>query len=62
MWQCRAGLGNSPRTILEELARIPSEHELPAVAINPRIKCSDDFSAEASICLEPVCRFCFKLD
>jgi hypothetical protein len=24
MWQSRAGLGNSPRTILEELARIPS--------------------------------------
>jgi transposase len=24
MWQCRAGLGNSPRTILEELARIQS--------------------------------------
>jgi transposase len=24
MWQCRSGLGNSPRTILEELARIQS--------------------------------------
>jgi hypothetical protein len=24
MWQQRAGLGNSPRTILEELARIQS--------------------------------------
>ena len=24
MWQSRAGLGHSPRTILEELARIPS--------------------------------------
>jgi len=24
MWQSRAGLGNSPRTILEELARIQS--------------------------------------
>jgi transposase len=24
MWQCRAGLGNAPRTILEELARIQS--------------------------------------
>jgi hypothetical protein len=27
MWQQRAGLGNSPRTILEELARIQS-HDL----------------------------------
>jgi len=24
MWQSRAGLGNTPRTILEELARIQS--------------------------------------
>ena len=24
MWQCRAGLGNAPRTVLEELARIQS--------------------------------------
>ena len=27
MWQSRAGLGNSPRTVLEELARIQS-HEV----------------------------------
>jgi len=34
MWQSRVGLGISPRTILEELARIQFEHELPAVAVS----------------------------
>ena len=35
MWQSRAGLGNSPRTMLEELARIQS-HDVVAAHRNPR--------------------------
>ena len=35
MWQQRAGLGNSPRTMLEELARIQS-HDVVAAHRNPR--------------------------
>ena len=41
MWQSRAGLGNSPRTILEELARIQS-HDivLPTAALGQiRLRC-----------------------
>jgi hypothetical protein len=41
MWQQRAGLGNSPRTILEELARIQS-HDivLPTTTHgNIRLRC-----------------------
>ena len=41
MWQQRAGLGNSPRTILEELARIQS-HDiiLPTAAHGDiRLRC-----------------------
>lgn len=41
MWQRRAGLGNSPRTILEELARIHSHDVvLPTAAHGPiRLRC-----------------------
>jgi hypothetical protein len=35
MWQQRAGLGNSPRTILEELARIQS----PTTHGHMRLRC-----------------------
>jgi transposase len=35
MWQCRAGLGNSPRTVLEELARIQS-HDIVLPTTTPR--------------------------
>ena len=42
-WQCRAGLGNSPRTILEELARIQSTDIVIPVADSSgrevRIRC-----------------------
>jgi transposase len=42
-WQCRAGLGNSPRTILEELARIQSTDIVIPVADSTgrevRIRC-----------------------
>ncbi|MBV8334508.1 MAG: hypothetical protein JO358_03490 [Alphaproteobacteria bacterium] len=41
MWQQRAGLGNSPRTVLEELARIQSHDVvLPTVTHGPiRLRC-----------------------
>jgi transposase len=41
MWQSRAGLGNSPRTILEELARIQSHDViLPTVTLGQiRLRC-----------------------
>ena len=41
MWQQRAGLGNSPRTILEELARIqPHDVVLPASTMGDiRLRC-----------------------
>ena len=41
MWQSRAGLGNSPRTILEELARIQSQDVvLPTVTHGQiRLRC-----------------------
>jgi hypothetical protein len=42
-WQSRAGLGNSPRTILDELARIQSTDVVLPLADNPgrelRIRC-----------------------
>ena len=40
MWQSRAGLGNSPRTILEELARIQSHDVLPTATLGQiRLRC-----------------------
>ncbi len=38
MWQSRAGLGNSPRTILEELARIQSHDVVLPTATNAQIR------------------------
>ena len=38
MWQQRAGLGNSPRTILEELARIQSHDVILPTATNGQIR------------------------
>jgi transposase len=38
MWQQRAGLGNSPRTILEELARIQSHDVVLPTATNGQIR------------------------
>jgi transposase len=38
MWQQRAGLGNSPRTILEELARIQSHDVVLPTATHARIR------------------------
>ena len=40
MWQQRAGLGNSPRTVLEELARIQSHDVLPTATRGEiRLRC-----------------------
>jgi hypothetical protein len=44
MWQQRAGLGNSPRTILEELARIAAQ-PLPMLK-QVQVRCKDDFLRE----------------
>ena len=38
MWQSRAGLGNSPRTILEELARIQSHDVVLPTATHGQIR------------------------
>jgi hypothetical protein len=38
MWQSRAGLGNSPRTILEELARIQSHDVVLPTAAHGKIR------------------------
>jgi hypothetical protein len=38
MWQSRAGLGNSPRTILEELARIQSQDVVLPIAAHDQIR------------------------
>ena len=38
MWQQRAGLGNSPRTILEELARIQSHDVVLPIAAHAQIR------------------------
>ena len=38
MWQQRAGLGNSPRTILEELARIQSHDVVLPTATRGEIR------------------------
>jgi transposase len=38
MWQSRAGLGNSPRTILEELARIQSHDVVLPTALHGQIR------------------------
>ena len=38
MWQERAGLGNSPRTILEELARIQSHDVVLPTAAHGEIR------------------------
>jgi hypothetical protein len=38
MWQSRAGLGNSPRTILEELARIQSHDVVLPTASHGQIR------------------------
>jgi hypothetical protein len=38
MWQERAGLGNSPRTILEELARIQSHDVVLPIAAHGEIR------------------------
>ena len=38
MWQSRAGLGNSPRTVLEELARIQSHDVVLPTATQGQIR------------------------
>jgi transposase len=38
MWQQRAGLGNSPRTVLEELARIQSSDVILPIATHGEIR------------------------
>ena len=38
MWRQRAGLGNSPRTILEELARIQSHDVVLPTAMHGQIR------------------------
>jgi hypothetical protein len=38
MWQSRAGLGNSPRTILEELKRIQSQDVVLPTATRGQIR------------------------
>jgi hypothetical protein len=38
MWQSRAGLGNSPRTVLEELARIQSHDVVLPIATHGQIR------------------------
>ncbi len=38
MWQSRAGLGNSPRTVLEELARIQSNDVVLPTASHGQIR------------------------
>jgi transposase len=38
MWQSRAGLGNAPRTVLEELARIPSHDVVLPTATHGQIR------------------------
>ena len=38
MWQQRAGLGNSPRTVLEELARIQSHDVVLPTATHGQIR------------------------
>lgn len=38
MWQCRAGLGNSPRTVLDELARIQSHDVVLPTAAHGKIR------------------------
>ena len=38
MWQSRAGLGNSPRTILEELKRIQSQDVVLPTATHGQIR------------------------
>jgi hypothetical protein len=41
MWQSRAGPGNSPRTILEELARTQSPDVVPTAALDQiRLRCA----------------------
>ena len=52
MWQQRAGLGNSPRTILEELGRIQSHDVvLPTATHGPiRLRCvTQPDSAQAAL-------------
>jgi transposase len=52
MWQLRAGLGNSPRTILEELARIQSHDVVLPTATHGqiRLRCvTQPDSAEAAL-------------
>jgi hypothetical protein len=38
MWQQRAGVGNSPRTVLEELARIQSHDVLVSTATHGQLR------------------------
>ena len=38
MWQSRAGLGNAPRTVLEELARIQSHDVVLPTATHGQIR------------------------
>ena len=38
MWQCRAGLGNAPRTILEELTRVQSHDVVLPTATHAQIR------------------------
>ena len=54
MWQQRAGLGNSPRTILEELARIQSHDVvLPTTTHGQlRLRCVTQPDAAQSILLD----------
>ena len=54
MWQNRSGLGNSPRTILEELARIQS-HDivLPTTTLNQiRLRCITQPDAAQAVLLD----------
>jgi hypothetical protein len=41
MWQSRAGLGNSPRIILEELKRIQSQDVVLPAAAHGQIRVSE---------------------
>jgi len=52
LWQQRAGLGNSPRTVLEELARIQSNDVIlpTAVAGEIRLRCiTEPDAAQAAL-------------
>jgi len=58
-WQSRAGLGHSPRTILEELSRITAADIVLPLADDsrrePRIRCGVRPEREQRILLDPSC-------